>query len=269
MRSFDERGQVLLVTIMLIATAITIVLSTSFTTSTNIQTAKLEEDSQKALAAAEAGIESALLKGTTNIATLPGLSSFTGTAQVSETYDKKIFVTPLIQKDESYTFYLTDHPSLINPYTVGTLEVYYGTQGTNCDDVALELSLIYKPGSSYALKRFISDKGNRLGSENSDIVDTTFTGSSSEDLAGFKCKTNFTSLNLATYSNSLLLIVRALFNPTKLALEGSATLGPTANLKPQGKIITSQAKTSTGVVKTVQLFQSYPQIPSEFFVNSF
>jgi hypothetical protein len=36
-----------------------------------------------------------------------------------------------------------------------------------------------------------------------------------------------------------------------------------------GRVITSEAKTSTGVTKKIELFQSNPQIPSDFFVTAF
>ncbi|MFZ1549746.1 MAG: hypothetical protein WAT44_04755, partial [Microgenomates group bacterium] len=51
----------------------------------------------------------------------------------------------------------------------------------------------------------------------------------------------------------------------------STTLGlvGTSTLQASGQTVTSQATTRTGVTKKVQLFQSYPQIPAEFFFTSF
>ena len=60
-----KRGQILLITVMLLATVMTIVLSVSFKSVTETQITKLEEESQKALAAAEAAIEVALKNNST------------------------------------------------------------------------------------------------------------------------------------------------------------------------------------------------------------
>ena len=56
----SQKGQILLITVMLLATVMTIVLSVSFKSVTDTQVTKLEEESQKALAAAESAIEVAL-----------------------------------------------------------------------------------------------------------------------------------------------------------------------------------------------------------------
>lgn len=258
-----QSGQILLVTIMLIATALTVALATAFTSKTNTKTTKLEEDSQKALAAAQAGIETAVRQGTvTDLSTIPGLSGITGSAVVTETNSLTNFISPLLQKDESYTFYLADYPSFINPQT-GTISVYYGTQGVTCDNIALELTLIYGTSPNYSIKRFIADKAGRLTSQTDNIYYSLFSGGNLQNTA-FNCRTDPAQVNLTnSFANPKILIVKALFYPTKLGFEGSATL------KTQGKTIFSDAKTSIGVDKQIQLFQSYPQISSDFFVTSF
>ena len=52
----SKRGQILLITVMVLATIMTVVLSVSFQSVTETQTTKLEEDSQNALAASGAAI---------------------------------------------------------------------------------------------------------------------------------------------------------------------------------------------------------------------
>jgi hypothetical protein len=61
------------------------------------------------------------------------------------------------------------------------------------------------------------------------------------------------------------LLVRVLYASTKLFFSRSS------DLPRQGRTIISEAKssTSTGVSKKVVLFQSYPQIPTDFFNTSF
>ena len=56
----NQRGQILLITVMLLAAAITVAMTIAFNSTTDTQVTKLEEDSQKALSAAEAALESAV-----------------------------------------------------------------------------------------------------------------------------------------------------------------------------------------------------------------
>ncbi|MBI1862574.1 hypothetical protein HYS00_00470, partial [Candidatus Microgenomates bacterium] len=66
MKSTKESGQILLITLLVMATIVTVVFTVSFTSRTTTQTTKLEEENQKALAAAEASIQVALKKKTSN-----------------------------------------------------------------------------------------------------------------------------------------------------------------------------------------------------------
>jgi len=107
----NNKGQVLLITVMLLATVMTIVLSVSFKSSTDTQVTKLEEESQKALTAAESAIEVALKENgsvTIGSGSLTSITGFQGSATV-ESATAKTFTTPIIQKDGSYTFYLGDY----------------------------------------------------------------------------------------------------------------------------------------------------------------
>src|SRR3989338_7729209 len=134
MRANRNSGQVLLIIVMLLATAITVVLSITFKATTDIQLSKLEEENQRALAAAEAGIEKALSTGgnvsiDSSLAT--GLAGFEGNATIT-TAVSTTFVSPLLQKDQQYTFYLSDYPTFTN-HLSGNLSFWYGSEGTSCD----------------------------------------------------------------------------------------------------------------------------------------
>ena len=251
-----KKGQVLLIVVMLLATALTLALTASYQSITETQLTKLEEENQKALAAAEAGIEKALQSKQEGSFISLGLSNLSGidTSQSSvEISDQgsTTFITPLLQKDEQYTFYLADYdyPNF-NSYWTGSLNIYLMTE-TLCP--SLELTQIKNDNS---LVRNIVDPCNQITSNNLKLETT-----SGEPLGGV----NFTyklSSNLSI-SDTKLLIVRVLFAPTKIGFQGST------NFPLQGSTIISTAKTQSGVEKKVQLFQSYPQIPAEFFVTSF
>lgn len=254
-----KKGQVLLITVMLLATVMTITLAVTFKSSTETQLTKLEEESQKALAAAEAGIEAALKNPAGGNISI-GIPGFTGQATTDNTYTSPTFVSPLLQKDQQYTFYLNDFNTFNNPYT-GQIAIYYDSQNVGCNNIALEITLIAESTTETTINKWISDSGNKINPSTPDEFNSTTTKNIDGQI--FKCSVNPFVFN-PSINPKKLLIIRSLFEQTKIGFEGS--INP---LPLQGKYITSEAKSSTGVTKRVRLFQSYPQIPAEFFVTSF
>lgn len=257
-----KKGQALLIAIMLLATVITIALAITYRSTTDIQLTKLEEESQKALAAAEAGIEAALRTNTdVTIASLNLGVGFSGSATIDDTSTRTTFVTPNIKKDGQYTFYLAKYDPSTNTFTTnganrynGNLTFYFGTEGgKNCSSdtpPALELTLIKVGG---AIERKLIDPCDRIGTS-----DLSTTKNGTLDGTSF----NFYTETLA-FSNEKIMFIRVFYEDTKIGIKGNNAL------PLEGRIIVSQATSPGGVTKKVQLFQSYWQIPAEFFVTRF
>lgn len=271
-----QEGQVLLIIIMLFATIITVVTTVSYRSNTETQINKLEEESQKTLAAAEAGIEKAIAakvaSGYTqqfddpniNLNNLSGIDLTNSSVNVTSNTGRD-FITPLIQKDQQYTFYLTSYnstatPPFTSPYPNG-VSFYYGSESA-CNTLALEITVI-SGVAPYTVTRYISDQGGVVTNPAGSGANNLQNGSGST-ISGvnFNCKT----LNIPFTPNIVMAIVRTLGTRTKIAMHGSS-ISP--SLPQQGKYIVSEAKSTTGVIKKVQLFQSLPQIPAEFFVSTF
>jgi len=243
----NRQGQVLLITIMLLATAITIVLSSSFKSTTETQITKLEEENQKALAVAEGAIESTLRSK--NYTNLPD-TNYSGGASISLA-TTNTFTTPLLQRDEQYTFYLVPYdettnifgnPALVEPVNV-CIKPSSSDPGLN---PALEITLIKQTG----IKRYAVDANS---SRISNITTTWFTDSNN----------NWCYAILDITNDSQLIIVRELF------AGGKIIFSRLHDFPPQGTTISSQAQSkTTNVTKKIQLFQSYPQIPADFFTTS-
>jgi hypothetical protein len=270
----QKSGQVLLLAAMILATLLTLSSAVVFRSTTETQITKLEEESQKALAAAEAAIEVALKQGNVSIENdLPNFqnSNITGQATV-DIIQSNEFVTPLLQKDEQYTLYLSNPGGTVDNPNFSVLNSYYNNQAlTICSTsptVSLEITLIKRlPSGNYQLNRFaINPPGSTIIEGNNVGVGSSITD---QNKANCPAGENFTLgyqyqlSNTDIGSNNLLLIARAINGLTKIGFKGSDYL------PLQGKKITSTAKSSTGVTKRVELFQSYPQIPSDFFVTSF
>jgi Tfp pilus assembly protein PilX len=249
-----KRGQILLITVMLLATLMTVVLSVSFQSVTETQITKLEEESQKALAAAEAALEAALKQGVGTVTigegALSSLTGFTGSASV-ETATSTQFTTSLIQKDGSYTFYLEDYSPVTKTFSGSSLAeniaLCFQSGTTN---PALEITLIKDSG----VKKYVVDPDSRISNapSGSAVCTANSSFSYSFDVSGSDIS-----------DNTRLMIVRVLYASTKLFLSR------TSDLPLQGKTAISEASTATGVSKKITLFQSYPQIPGEFFSTSF
>jgi len=246
---------------MLLATVMTIVLSISFKSVTETQVTKLEEESQKALAAAESAIDVALKENSVNSSvtsftlgsgSLSSITGFSGNATIQST-TSTTFTTPNIPKDGSYTFYLGNYDvssKIINPVTdSNNLTLCFETGSTK---PAIEVTLVKSDG----VKKYVIDPDAR-------IISASTGSSCTPDPIKYSFSTSILATDIG--NNSQFLLVRVLYSSTKL-LFSRAT-----NLPIQGRTVSSQAtsSTSTGVSKKVVLFQTYPQIPGEFFTTAF
>lgn len=259
----QQSGQVLLIGIMLVAVLLTVVFSAAFVSRTDTQISKLEEENQKTLAAAEAGVEVALKSGAiTDISKLNVPPGFTGSATI-QTASSNSFITPLIKKGSQYTFYLStpggpsDNPDfniLTSSYNNNTL-----TFCSNSDSFAISLSFLKSDGT---IKRFaINPSTNPTLIANGQQENTQGNCPGGQD---FPHRHRLAPVEVGA-ANNLLLFVKLVGSGTgaKIGIVGGS------DLPLQGRTVVSQATSPTGVTKTVKLFQSYPQIPSEFFVTSF
>ncbi len=270
MKNRFQKGQVLLVTIMLLATVVTVVMTVVFRSTSNTQLTKLQEESNKALVAAESGLEKALKEnagaytftdlGLTN---MPGIILTASKVEVAVETNKKTFVSPLVSKDQQYTFYMasydTANRSLGTDYFDGRFAFYFASDGGDCSArslPAIELTFIDKDNG--VTKKMIEpcDNGNNYIIPTSDFISTQAGG----PVEGINFSYRTSSFDV---SDTKVIIARVLFAGTKIGLSSMT------NLKPQGRNLTAETKATSGVTKKVQLFQSYPQLPSEFFVTNF
>ena len=258
----NKRGQILLITVMLLATVMTIVLSISFKSVTETQVTKLEEENQKALAAAESAIEVALKENATatiGTGSLTSISGFSGSATI-ESLANTTFTTPNIDKDGSYTFYLGTYDM-----TTKTIGVSQARAVTICfesgtPNPAIEVTLVKTGG----VKKYVVDPNADQSGRITDAQDGVPVSSNCP--SGYSYSINVPGPDATGIgTDGKFLLVRVLFAPTKL------TFYRTTTLPVQGRTISSNvvSSTSIGVSKKVVLFQSYPQIPGKFFTTAF
>ncbi len=263
MKNQRQKAQALLSIIMLLATILSIVITTAFRASTETQLTKLEEEEKKAFAATEAAIEAVLKQGTgeVRINEIGGFDNYRGGAKI-ENVRSKDFITRLLQKDEQYTIYLStpqlDQSGNLNfnqlgePYYSGDLNICFNDSVNN--NSALEITLIKQDNS---INRYVINPNNKT------VVRNGLAASPNNNSTNCPAGNFQDYYRLSSISNTKLLVVRTINSQTKVGFRG------TKNLPIEGKTIHSDVTSPGGANKKIVFFQSYPQIPLEFFVTSF
>ncbi|OGM11455.1 hypothetical protein A2Z22_00190 [Candidatus Woesebacteria bacterium RBG_16_34_12] len=154
--NYYQKGQALLIILLVLSVVLTVSLSIVSRSVTDIKITSNEEESVRALSAAEAGVEQALKTGvsTGGIVTLPDNSQFEAlVTEIVPTNDEFAYPKKL-NKGESITFWLVSHDDSGNLncivgepcYTGNGIDFYWGEPGTadNLDTTpAIEVSIYY------------------------------------------------------------------------------------------------------------------------------
>jgi type II secretory pathway pseudopilin PulG len=264
MRSKEaQSGQALLIAILVASVLLTIGLSLTSTTIQETKIAKLQEDSSRARAAAEAGIDYVLDQepvGQIQLQDiLPENDDITGTAEII-LEAAPTFTTPLLAKDMQYTMYLTGYDSQNHEVTDGNFTDSIlvervlpenATCGTN--SFAVELTFI-NVNEGIVTRRLIDQE--------CDVIN----GMANESDLKFG-----DTIDTSTFSASpQVMIVRVIAPDSNF--EGAKikfTRQSGQDWAAQGRSVISEATTGGNVTKKIKLFQSYPQFPTEFFVTTF
>lgn len=251
------QAQVALITVMIIATVLTVLLSVSFQSLVDTQVTELEEENQKALAAAEAAIEASIKENgpvTIGEGSSVNIEGFTGGANITSLADN-VFTTSKIEKNNSYTFYLTDYdPDTKTLSSNASLNQNVSVCFQSLSpQPALEITLI----KADSVKKYVVDAA-------SPVRITSASSTSGSPCPGDASFTHSYTVPAADIGvNAKLMIVKALYNSSKFVFYRSS------DFPLQGKSATSEVFSDTGVSKKLYLFQTYPQIPADFFDTSF
>ena len=267
-----QRGQALIVLVLMISIILAVVSATSYRLTTETQTTKAQEDSVRALAAADAGIEVGLQRANNLPAqtftyaslglSLAGIDSSKSRVLITDTSSN--FVSPVIAKDGQFTFYVKDYNDAAAPNYASNITIYFRSEsGNSCGaprtQPAYELTYIYGPTGNLVRRMLVEPcTGPQAISGNS------FTGTGAGATVNGVAFQQSYVINPATsgMADMRIIIIRPVFGSARFGFTGT-------NLEPQGKLIRSEAFTTSGPSKIVTIFQSLPQIPAEFFVTTF
>ena len=276
-----QKGQVLLIIVLVMIVALSIGLSVVTRSITNLQISSEEESSQRALSAAEAGIERALQSDQG----ISGAIPLDNNSQIDEvtldTLSGHEFLVNngnLVLKDDGADIWLStydeDNPAnrYQEPLFDQPVSIYWGNPNDSCSDnstAALEILLITKNGNGAAqIQHYPIDPcpsratTNNFCEENdsSDACPRVDSHNPGRELGGqrFSYSTTF------SVDNGVMIRVVPLYAPSTI---GVATLPASEGgraFPSQGSVIESLG-TSGNTQRKLSVYKGFSKIPTEFF----
>jgi len=263
-------GQALMTVVLIMTITLTVGLSLASRSIVDLRTSSEEADSQKALAAADAGIERALASSVPSFS-----SSFPieiGSEYAVEITDAKgqgpflLNSGNLIPQGEGIDIWLINHNSDGSLDTANlwngnnNLDIYWGTSSTPCDNAALEISVIEGTIAAPKLVRYTVDPCASRRTENKFSADFT----SGSTIEGVTLQHKWFKASIAPGSTALVVRVVPIYSNAIMGVSSNA------NLPIQGFLIsstgTSQSSSSREVKRTINLFRAYEQL-STLYLN--
>lgn len=256
-KHLNQRGQILLTTLLVLSLATTVVLALIGRSVTDVSLSSQVEESAKALNAAEAGIEESLLSGGNALGSAGGAaysSTVTTIGGASSVYQfsKKTSV------DATETLWLVPHASGVmdesNPYRGLSLDICWSDAAVK---PALLVSIWYKRDSEYRVARgaYDPDTTRRVSSNNFAGVDATSGGCGGGSATIYKKTITFSNFdNINTSSDTLLFLrLQPIYNGATIAVSPVSS----SSLPSQGNKIDSIGSVGSGVTRKVVVYQQF------------
>lgn len=260
---FDERGQVLLVTLLVLSIATTIALSVIGRTTTDLQISNETEESARAFSAAEAGIEEALRSGIssgTQVLTDTGVSYDATVTTIGAAAGPYLLATKT-DNNASEDIWLVDHNAdgtlnEVPTYTSDTLVVCWENGSTI---PALAVKVFYKTGAEYRVAHLALDPdAGRAASNNFTIIGGAGTACGRANM--FSHTISLSSLGINPVVDTVLSIrLRPLYASSLLGVDSGGEVLPS-----QGDRIESVGSTATGLTRKIIVHRPYKTTASIF-----
>lgn len=263
----SQKGQILLIVVLVMVTALTIGLSVAARTITNTKTSQEAENSEKAFSAAEAGIEQSLTNNTSYSGTFTNNTNYkTTVTTLSGTAFALNNGSPVL-KDDSIDVWLSSYPGYVNPWS-GIITLYWGQTTDACTNAettntaaALEIIAVTGTKANPQTSRYAVDPCSQRSLSNKLEYISPGGGSVGGKTYSYK--------KTLTISSGLFVRVIPLYNSVNIAVTGCDGANVSCSPLPsQGTIITSVGTSDTTQRKLVS-YRHYPKLPTEIFPYSF
>ena len=274
MKTFNEKGQIILILLLVMTVALGIGLSVITRTLTDVSTSTKVEQSSRAFSAAEAGIEQALKQNYSPV-NFPNQSQATINPPVDLPLAGQGLEYPPVSKEETAHFWLADPDANLPPctpsptiicYNQTSLDVYWGTPSS--DKAAIEITLISWNGSVFLQNKFFYDSDTMRISQNG------FNNPADANVASLQCSNTlpqittsmgsgrnfYCTVRLSALPVPGLMILRTRLLYTNVSQPVAVIPTGGASLPPQAKIYTSIGS-SGSTQRTIQLFSLEKVVP--------
>jgi Tfp pilus assembly protein PilX len=264
-----QRGQVVLITLLVLTIATTIGLSLISRTTTDTTITSQVEESSRAFSAAEAGIEEALKSGVGSggVQTLAGgaasydvtVATIGGAAGLFE-FPKKVL------RGNTETVWLVNHDAngaLVETptYTAPSIDICWSSETTT---PALVVTLLYKESTdgSYRVAKTAFDPDAARATTNQ--FSTTYTpgGCGAGTNTAYRATVTFASIDVSVnpvIDSLLALRIRPAYSDARIMIDAGATVLPV-----QGNKIDSTGTTASGTNRKIVVYQQYRSASTAF-----
>jgi Tfp pilus assembly protein PilX len=251
-----QRGQILLIVVLIMVTSLTIGLSVAARSITNVRTSQDSANSEKAFSAAEAGIEQSL---TSNLATS---GTFTNNSKYSTTLITVAGTSfplnngaPVLQ-DSPVDLLLSTYPGYTNPWT-GNFTIYWGQSVCTTTNTIAALEVVVLSGTlaNPQMARYNIDPCAQRSLSNK--FQNVIPG------GGAVAGTAYIYSSTIAVTSGLFVRIVPLYAPAAIAVTGCNATNTVCNALPsQGTVIQSTG-TSADTERQIVTYRYYPTLPSE------
>lgn len=262
----SQSGQILLITLLVFSVGLTVALGLIGRTTTDTTINSQIEESSRAFAAAEAGIESALKSGvgTGSVQTIAAGVTYNVNVTALAGGEGTFIFPRKTSRGQTETIWLANHDGtgalLETPvYTASSIDVCWSDEAAI---PALEVTVLYKEsadGSYRVLKGAYDPDGTRrsgAGGNQFSGVTSAVGGCGADTGTIYRQSLNFAGLNptVSPVSDSLLMLrLKPIYSDAQLAVNPASGI----SLPVQGNRIESSGTTGSGVSRKIVVYQQY------------
>lgn len=241
-----NKGQAVLIVMLVMAVALTIGLAIVSRTTTDIKISQQQEESARAFSAAEAGIEELLKPGAGTTFALPdigGGASVDAKVTTASGYSEFLFPDEILP-GQTAILWLAEHSG----DDLNESNTYSGSSFNLCwNGEAVEVSVYYKQGGEYKVTRGAYDPNRTRGNNFADVDSGGCLG------LARKKTINFSSLGVPGGSILLFANLKPYYSTTKIGVVAASG----KSFPSQGKEIESTGTLGT-IARKVRVFRSWP-----------
>jgi hypothetical protein len=262
-----QRGQILLIVILVMVTALTVGLSVAARSVTNLRTAQEASNSEQAFSAAEAGIEQSITNNSSVNGNFPNQSSYKSLVKTISGVEFPLNNGTPVLKDDGVDVWLSTYPSYANPWT-GTMTMYWGQAGDTCTNSeatntmpALEVVLISGSLANPVQTRYALD-GCAARNGNNKFESVPAAG-------GTVAGKTYTFRRTISITSGLFMRIVPLYSPAYIGVRGCDSAGNNCLALPSQGTVVEATGTASNTTRKLVSTRYYPKLPPELFPYSF